>query len=142
MTIQAQILELIRDLQRERGTGTILITHDLGVVAEIADTVAVMYGGQMVERGPVAQIFDDPQHPYTIGLMESVPRLSGERARLTTIEGSVPSIDKMPEGCRFRTRCAFAVAACAERPALRDVTPGHAAACHFVPLEQHLRVAV
>tara|TARA_R110000850_G_scaffold126570_11_gene245375 strand:+ start:170 stop:1234 length:1065 start_codon:yes stop_codon:yes gene_type:complete len=142
VTIQAQILELIRDLQRERGTGTILITHDLGVVAEIADTVAVMYGGQMVERGPVAQIFDDPQHPYTIGLMESVPRLSGERARLTTIEGSVPSIDKMPEGCRFRTRCAFAVAACAERPALRDVTPGHAAACHFVPLEQHLRVAV
>ncbi len=141
VTIQAQILELIRDLQHEAGTGTIMITHDLGVVAEIADAVAVMYGGQVVETGPVAQVFDDPQHPYTIGLMESVPRLSGAGGRLTTIDGAVPAIEAMPEGCRFRTRCAFAAPACAARPALRDVGSGHATACHFAPLEAHLRVA-
>ncbi len=141
VTIQAQILELIRDLQREADTGTILITHDLGVVAEIGDSVAVMYGGQVVERGPVERVFEDPQHPYTIGLMQSVPRLSGRGGRLTTISGSVPTMETMPGGCRFRTRCAFAAAICAERPALRDVGPGHGAACHFVPLEHHLRVA-
>ncbi|MEM7488093.1 MAG: ABC transporter ATP-binding protein, partial [Pseudomonadota bacterium] len=141
VTIQAQILELIRDLQREAGTGTILITHDLGVVAEIADEVAVMYGGQVVERGPTAALFDDPQHPYTIGLMESVPRLSGPGGRLATIPGSVPTIETMPDGCRFRTRCAFAAGRCATRPTLRDVGADHAAACHFAPLERHLKVA-
>jgi peptide/nickel transport system ATP-binding protein len=141
VTIQAQILELIRDLQRDTGMGTIMITHDLGVVAEIADTVVVMYGGQMVERGPMAEVFEDPQHPYTIGLMASVPRLSGPRARLTTIEGTVPSIEAMPEGCRFRTRCAFAAPICATRPQLVDVTNDHGVACHFAPLEQNLKVA-
>jgi peptide/nickel transport system ATP-binding protein len=141
VTIQSQILGLIRDLQRETGTATVLITHDLGVVAEIGDVVAVMYGGQVVERGPVARIFDDPQHPYTIGLMESVPRLTGGRGRLATIPGTVPPIEAMPEGCRFRTRCAFARAACAKRPALRDMGAGQAVACHFAPLEAHLRVA-
>lgn len=141
VTIQAQILELIRDLRRDTGMGTIMITHDLGVVAEVADTVAVMYGGQMVERGPVAQIFEAPQHPYTIGLMASVPRLSGTRARLTTIPGTVPTIDTMPDGCRFRTRCAFAAPACATRPPLTELGPDHAAACHFAPLEDHLQVA-
>lgn len=141
VTIQAQILELIRDLQRDTGMGTIMITHDLGVVAEVADTVAVMYGGQMVERGPVAEVFENPQHPYTIGLMASVPRLTGPRARLTTIDGTVPTIDKMPEGCRFRTRCAFAAPGCATRPPLAEVGPGHVTACHFAPLEQTLKVA-
>ncbi|WP_328795398.1 ABC transporter ATP-binding protein [Jannaschia marina] len=141
VTIQAQILELIRDLQRDTGMGTIMITHDLGVVADVADTVAVMYGGQLVERGPVAEVFENPQHPYTLGLMASVPRLSGPRARLTTIEGTVPTIDRMPGGCRFRSRCAFAAPACASRPALAPVGPGHDAACHFAPLEEKLRVA-
>ena len=141
VTIQAQILELIRDLQRETGMGTIMITHDLGVVSEIADTVAVMYGGHVVEHGPMTEVFADPQHPYTIGLMGSVPRLSGPRARLATIPGTVPSIETMPEGCRFRGRCAFAAAICATRPPLRPVDPGHATACHFAPLERHLRVA-
>ncbi|MDB2407443.1 ABC transporter ATP-binding protein [Jannaschia sp.] len=141
VTIQSQILGLIRDLQREAGTATVLITHDLGVVAEIGDRVAVMYGGQVVERGPVARLFDDPQHPYTIGLMESVPRLAGGRGRLATIPGTVPPIEAMPEGCRFRTRCAFARADCATRPALRDMGAGQAVACHFAPLEAHLRVA-
>ncbi len=141
VTIQAQILELIRDLRDETGMGTILITHDLAVVAEVGDTVAVMYGGQVVERGPVARIFDDPQHPYTLGLLASVPRLSGPRARLTAIEGSVPGIEAMPPGCRFRDRCAFAAPACAARPPLAEVTPDHAVACHFAPLETVLRVA-
>ncbi|WP_299502613.1 ABC transporter ATP-binding protein [uncultured Roseobacter sp.] len=141
VTIQAQILDLIRDLQRETGMGTIMITHDLGVVADIADTVAVMYGGQVVETGPVAEVFANPQHPYTIGLMASVPRLSGPRARLTTIEGTVPTLDKMPQGCRFRSRCPFASNLCATRPALAEVGPNHSAACHFAPLEQTLRVA-
>ncbi|WP_394155083.1 ABC transporter ATP-binding protein [Loktanella salsilacus] len=141
VTIQAQILELIRDLQRDTGMGTIMITHDLGVVAEVADTVAVMYGGQVVERGPMGDVFDDPQHPYTIGLMDSVPRLSGPRARLTTIEGAVPSIETMPQGCRFRTRCPFAAPECSTRPALSSITAHHAVACHFAPLEQNLKVA-
>jgi peptide/nickel transport system ATP-binding protein len=141
VTIQAQILGLIRDLQREAGTATILITHDLGVVSEIGDRVAVMYGGQVVETGPVAGVMGNPQHPYTIGLTQSVPRLSGARGRLLAIAGTVPAIEAMPEGCRFRTRCPFAAAACAARPPLAGMAPGHAAACHFAPLEAHLRVA-
>lgn len=141
VTIQAQILDLIRDLQRDTGMGTIMITHDLGVVADVADTVAVMYGGQMVENGPVAEVFANPQHPYTIGLMASVPRLSGPRARLATIDGTVPTIDQMPQGCRFRSRCPFASEQCATRPALIPVGPDHHAACHYAPLEQRLQVA-
>nr|WP_254446836.1 ABC transporter ATP-binding protein [Ruegeria sp. HKCCD8929] len=136
VTIQAQILDLIRDLQRETSMATVLITHDLGVVAEIASTVAVMYGGQIVESGPVNAVFDDPQHPYTIGLMSSVPRMSGGRGRLITVPGTVPSIADMPDGCRFRTRCPFATATCASRPAAGQVAPGHSVACHFAPLER------
>ena len=136
VTIQAQILELIRTLQRETGTALILITHDLGVVAEVADRVAVMYAGHIVEQGPVGAIFDDPQHPYTIGLMNSVPSLGGRRGRLTTIPGMVPLIDAMPAGCRFAPRCPFATEACgAAVPALRELAPGHAAACIHAPLE-------
>ncbi|WP_420583593.1 ABC transporter ATP-binding protein [Ruegeria sp.] len=135
VTIQAQILDLIRELQAETGMGTLLITHDLGVVAEVATNVAVMYGGQIVESGPVEAVFDDPQHPYTIGLMSSVPRMSGARDRLITVPGTVPSIADMPEGCRFRTRCPFATADCATRPALADIAGGHAVACHYAPLE-------
>ncbi len=141
VTIQAQILDLIRDLQRDTGMGTIMITHDLGVVAEIADTVAVMYGGQMVEYGPMAEIFGNPQHPYTIGLMASVPRLSGPRARLTTIKGTVPTMNNMPHGCRFRSRCPFTTGVCSTQPSLSDVGPNHQTACHFAPLEQTLQVA-
>ncbi|GFE64066.1 ABC transporter ATP-binding protein [Litoreibacter roseus] len=141
VTIQAQILNLIRDLQRDTGMGTIMITHDLGVVADVADTVAVMYGGHIVESGPMTEIFENPQHPYTIGLMASVPRLSGPRQRLTTINGTVPSIRQMPSGCRFRTRCAFAAETCSTRPAQAEVGPDHSVACHFAPLEQMLKVA-
>jgi peptide/nickel transport system ATP-binding protein len=140
VTIQAQILDLIRDLRDETGMGTILITHDLGVVAEIADTVAVMYGGQVVERGPVAEIMDNPQHPYTIGLMSAMPGLDRPGDRLAIVPGTVPTIAAMPDGCRFRTRCAFATPACAKRPPLAALAPGHDVACHYVPLETHVRV--
>nr|WP_237218094.1 ABC transporter ATP-binding protein [Ruegeria lacuscaerulensis] len=136
VTIQAQILDLIRELQAETGMGAVFITHDLGVVAEIATNVAVMYGGQIVESGPVDAVFDDPQHPYTIGLMSSVPRMSGSRDRLITVPGTVPALADMPQGCRFRTRCPFATEDCADRPVLSDVGENHAVACHYAPLEQ------
>ena len=138
VTIQAQILELIRDLQAETDMGTIMITHDLGVVAEIADTVAVMYAGTIVETGPAERIFNDPQHPYTIGLMSSIPQLSGPRGRLATVPGMVPTTQNMPEGCRFATRCPFTQPICAKEPPLAPLEGGHAVACHFAPLETHL----
>ncbi|EEE35653.1 oligopeptide/dipeptide ABC transporter, ATPase subunit [Rhodobacteraceae bacterium KLH11] len=141
VTIQAQILDLIRDLRDETGMGTLMITHDLGVVAEIADTVAVMYAGQVVEQGPVRDVFDNPQHPYTIGLMSAMPRFDRPGEPLAIVPGTVPTISNMPEGCRFRTRCAFAAEACKRRPALTDHGEGHAVACHFVPLETHIRVS-
>ncbi|MBK0399443.1 ABC transporter ATP-binding protein [Limibaculum sp. M0105] len=139
VTIQAQVLRLIRQLQAERGTGLLMITHDLGVVAETADRVAVMYAGRIVEEGPVAAIFDDPQHPYTIGLMGSVPSLGRRSGRLETIPGLVPTPEAMPRGCRFSTRCPFAAAVCAETPALTEIAPGHRVACARAPIE--LRVA-
>ncbi|MGR3464414.1 MULTISPECIES: ABC transporter ATP-binding protein [Rhodobacterales] len=138
VTVQAQILDLIAELQAETGMGTIMITHDLGVVAEIATDVAVMYAGQVVEYGPAKAIFEDPQHPYTIGLMASVPSLTGPRRRLSTVPGSVPGIGQMPEGCRFSSRCPFAAPVCAARPDLAQQGPGHRVACHFAPLDRTL----
>ncbi len=138
VTIQSQILDLIRELQAETGMGTIMITHDLGVVAEIADSVAVMYAGTIVEAGPAERVFNDPQHPYTIGLMSSMPRLSGPRERLATVSGTVPTIETMPPGCRFSTRCPFAQAVCDTAPPERDFGHGHRAACHFAPLDEML----
>jgi oligopeptide/dipeptide ABC transporter ATP-binding protein len=136
VTIQAQILALIGDLQRDTGAGMILITHDLGVVAEVADEVAIMYAGHIVEAGPVAAIFDDPQHPYTIGLMGSTPMFGKEKGRLAAIPGSVPGVENMPRGCRFVTRCPFAIARCAkERPPLTASGPTHSAACFLAPIE-------
>ncbi|KAF0676079.1 ABC transporter ATP-binding protein [Profundibacterium mesophilum] len=136
VTVQAQILDLIAELQTETGMGTIMITHDLGVVAEIATNVAVMYAGQVVEYGSVQAIFDDPQHPYTIGLMSSVPSLTGPHRRLSTVPGTVPSIGQMPPGCRFSSRCPFAAPICAERPPLAPIGGAdHQVACHFAPLE-------
>ena len=139
VTIQAQILELMRGLQRETGTAMLLITHDLGVVAEIADEVAVMYAGHIVESGPVAAIFSDPQHPYTIGLMGSMPSLGARSGRLATIRGSVPPPQALPPGCRFATRCPFADAHCFSHvpPFVADGI-GHGVACFKAPLEIHL----
>ena len=131
MTIQAQILELIKRLRDEVGSTVLLITHDVGVVAEMADEVAVMYGGRVVECGPVLQVFEQPAHPYTRLLLETVPRLDGQRKRrLSTIEGMVPGADAWPSGCRFLTRCPLASAVCAQQPTLERVGVGeHYAAC-------------
>jgi peptide/nickel transport system ATP-binding protein len=134
VTIQAQILDLMRDLKSETGAAMVLITHDLGVVAEMADKVAVMYGGRIVEAGSVAQIFTDPQHPYTIGLMSSMPSLGARDGRLVTVPGTVPQPTSMPSGCRFSTRCPFATADCAAVPSLDDIGDGHQVACFHAPL--------
>lgn len=136
VTIQAQILELMRSLQQEGGSAVILITHDLGVVAEVADEVLVMYAGRVVERAPVQALFDEPQHPYTIGLLGAIPRLDGDRERLVAIEGQVPSPLRRPPGCRFADRCPFVDELCrAAEPPLRDLGGGHASACRKAPLE-------
>ena len=135
VTIQAQILELMRTLRAELGTAIILITHDLGVVAELADEVMVMYAGQVVERCEAHRLFAEPQHPYTIGLLGSIPRLHLEQERLAAIEGVVPDAAAFPEGCRFHPRCPFAIDQCRkENPALREITPNHFAACLRAPL--------
>jgi peptide/nickel transport system ATP-binding protein len=137
VTIQAQILTLIQRLQEETGTAMILITHDLGVVAEVADEVVVMYAGHVVESGPVEAIFEDPQHPYTIGLMGSVPSLGRRQGRLATIRGAVPPAELMPKGCRFTPRCPFSDARCGnELPPLGEIRAHHFARCWYAPLEQ------
>ena len=142
VTIQAQILDLMRDLQRDTGTALMLITHDLGVVAEIADEVAVMYAGRIVESGPVGAIFSDPQHPYTIGLMGSMPALGARASRLSTIAGSVPPPHALPAGCRFATRCPFADARChTDVPDLTMGADAHAWACFKAPLERNVEAA-
>lgn len=142
VTIQAQILSLIANLQGETGTAMILITHDLGVVAEVADDVMVMYAGRVVESGPVKTLFDDPQHPYTIGLMGSMPSIGPREGRLATINGRVPTPAEMPSGCRFAGRCPFVIQQCRdERPPLLELSPGHFAACIRAPLEQHVGVS-
>lgn len=142
VTIQAQILSLVANLQNETGTAMILITHDLGVVAEVADDVMVMYAGRVVESGPVKTLFDDPQHPYTIGLMGSMPSIGPREGRLATINGRVPTPAEMPSGCRFAGRCPFVIQRCREeRPPLLELSPGHFAACIRAPLEQHVGVS-
>jgi peptide/nickel transport system ATP-binding protein/oligopeptide transport system ATP-binding protein len=136
VTIQAQILDLLRDLRRRLGMAVLIITHDLGVVAELADEVLVMYAGRIVEQAAVAALFHDPQHPYTIGLLGSIPRLDVERERLATIEGTVPSLIDRVSGCRFAPRCPFAEPQCrSEAPPLRAIEPGHLVACWRAPLE-------
>jgi len=135
VTIQAQILDLMRTLREETGTAIVLITHDLGVVAEFADDVLVMYAGRVVEQAPVAALFDQPQHPYTIGLLGSIPRLDVVQERLATIEGQVPMRLANITGCAFAARCPFAEARCREAaPPLTDLGDGHLAACWRAPL--------
>jgi peptide/nickel transport system ATP-binding protein len=137
VTIQAQILDLMRGLRRDTGTAIILITHDLGVVAEMADDVAVMYAGQIVERAAVRDLFARPEHPYTVGLLGSIPRLDEKRERLPSIEGRVPDMTRPPPGCRFAARCPFVEPECvAAPPALVEVAPGHLSRCRRAPLSQ------
>ncbi len=134
VTVQAQVLGVLAQLQARTGAAVILITHDLGVIAEVADRVVVMYGGRIVEAGPVADIFSRPQHPYTVGLLRSLPRLDTVEARLVPIPGQPPAPARMPTGCAFHPRCAIGSdrAACAaEDPELVETTPGRSVACHF-----------
>ncbi len=133
VTIQAQILELMRGLTRELNTAVMLITHDLGVVAGMCERILVMYGGSIVEEASRRDTFYHPRHPYTIGLLRSVPRLDRPRAeRLEQIEGLPPDLSRLPSGCAFHTRCPFATERCRqETPLLREVGPGHRVACHY-----------
>jgi peptide/nickel transport system ATP-binding protein len=136
VTIQAQILELMRKLREETGAAIVLITHDLGVVAEVCDEVVVMYAGQVVERASVEELFRFPQHPYTVGLLGALPRLDQPRPRLAAIEGAVPNMTAPPQGCRFQARCPFRIAKCAEMPPLAETAGGHLARCWRAPLER------
>jgi peptide/nickel transport system ATP-binding protein len=137
VTIQAQILDLMRALRDETGTAIMLITHDLGVIAEVAHEVIVMYAGRIVERATVGALFADPQHPYTVGLLGSIPKLHEQQNRLATIEGTVPNPADMPQGCRFNPRCPFAIEQCRrEEPPLGEVKPGHWSRCWRSPLEE------
>ncbi|MCY0869159.1 MAG: ABC transporter ATP-binding protein [Firmicutes bacterium] len=131
VTIQAQILDLMRRLAKDFGTSTLLITHDLGVVAEMCDRVAVMYAGEIVEQGTVRDIFHNPQHPYTRGLLNAIPRIDAKsKERLQPIDGNVPSLARMPQGCRFAPRCPVAMDRCRERePSLFSVSGEHASRC-------------
>ncbi len=141
VTVQAQIIELLRDLQKEFNTAIVVITHDLGVVADVADVVVVMYGGRVVERGPVEDIYYRSEMPYTWGLLSSLPRMDTAGQRLNTIPGQPPSLIRLPEGCVFRPRCAYHTYVpgnrCdVERPELLPVTPRHAVRCHIEPAER------
>ena len=135
VTIQAQVLGLMRELQDKTGTAIVLITHDLGVVAEACDDVIVMYAGQVVEQCSVEDLFSFPQHPYTVGLLGSLPRLDEKRERLVAITGMVPDMSNPPTGCRFQARCPFRIEACAEAPDLMEISPGHFSRCWRAPLE-------
>ena len=137
VTIQAQILALMRDLKTSTGIAIILITHDLGVVAEICDHVAVMYAGEIVEYAPVDALFAAPQHPYTIGLLGSIPRLDAKAEELAAIEGMVPNMAELPAGCRFAPRCPFVRERCRQAsPPLAVVGPSHRSRCIRAPLEE------
>jgi peptide/nickel transport system ATP-binding protein len=144
VTVQAQILDLIRDLQEEFNSAVVIITHDLGVVAELADDIMVMYAGRAVEYSTADDIFNAPQHPYTWGLLGSMPRLDRERSeRLLPIKGTPPSLINVPDGCPFNPRCAYAGTngdlSFTERPAFRDIGGGHHIACHL-PAEDRNRI--
>lgn len=143
VTIQAQILELMKDLTKQLGVALIVITHNLGVVARYADRVNVMYAGKMIEMGRARQIYHDPRHPYTLGLLASVPRMDQPRGnRLVPIEGQPPDLTQLDNGCAFRPRCRFAADRCAnEFPALDIVDDGHSAACWRVDEIGDLRTA-
>jgi peptide/nickel transport system ATP-binding protein len=137
VTLQAQILDLMRELRAASGAAIILITHDLGVVAEICDEVAVMYAGEIVERASVEELFASPQHPYTVGLLGSIPRLDRRTAHLATIEGMVPNMTKPPGGCRFAARCPFVEESCTKAPPpFAALSAGHWSRCIRAPLER------
>lgn len=132
VTVQAQIMDLLQSLQRESGMAIVLITHDIGVAAEMADRVAVMYAGRIVESGPVHDILYEPSHPYTIGLMDSIPKLEQKFQRLRQINGAPPVMTAVPKGCAFHPRCARATDLChTQRPEVVSISPQHGSACHY-----------
>jgi oligopeptide transport system ATP-binding protein len=132
VTVQAQMLELFQSLTSEFGTALIMITHDLGVVAGLADKMMVMYAGRAVEKGTVDELFYDPRHPYTLGLLTSTPHVEERSRRLNPITGSPPNIEHLPRGCSFHPRCAFRFEQCfAQIPPLREFEPGRSKACHY-----------
>ncbi|WP_187767478.1 ABC transporter ATP-binding protein [Streptomyces cacaoi] len=132
VTVQAQVMELLADLQREYNMGLILITHDLGVVADVADKIAVMYAGRIVETAPVKQLYAAPAHPYTRGLLDSIPRLDRKGQELYAIKGLPPNMAQVPQGCAFHPRCPMAQDVCrTELPPLAEVGAGRGSACHF-----------
>jgi oligopeptide/dipeptide ABC transporter ATP-binding protein len=133
VTIQAQILELMKEMRSKNQMAIILITHDLGVVAEMADEVVVMYAGKVVEKSDVATIFERPHHPYTKGLLASIPRLGDRRQRLEVIKGMVPNPLNLPEGCLFKRRCPYAMPICDTAPPLQQVAPGQLSRCWLTP---------
>jgi peptide/nickel transport system ATP-binding protein len=142
VTIQDQILKLILDLKDRLGMSVVLVTHDLGVVAETCDRMAVMYAGRIAEQGGVRKVFATPRHAYTLGLLGSVPRAGTERSTLRSIEGTPPGLAAIPPGCAFHPRCAFATAVCREvRPELSPWEPGHLAACHHGDRVAHASLA-
>jgi peptide/nickel transport system ATP-binding protein len=137
VTVQAQILDLLRELRQAGGVAVILITHDLGIVAEICDAVAVMYAGEVVERAPAAALLERPAHPYTVGLLGSLPRLNHQVEKLAAIEGMVPDMSALPNGCRFAPRCPFADDRCRrERPPVVALEGDRWSRCFYAPLEQ------
>jgi oligopeptide/dipeptide ABC transporter ATP-binding protein len=134
VTIQAQILRLLKEMRREMGTSILLITHDLGVVAQMCDRVAVMYAGSIVEQAGVADIFQTPRHPYTQGLWGAIPLIDDEKSSLAVIPGTVPDLSRLPEGCKFHPRCERRFEPCDRvRPEMAEIAPGHFAACHLFP---------
>jgi oligopeptide/dipeptide ABC transporter ATP-binding protein len=133
VTIQAQILDLLRDLRVKQGTTTLLVTHDLGVVAQVCDRVGVMYAGQLVEEAPVGELFDSPTHPYTRALLDAIPSAGQRGGRLRAIGGQVPDLSDPPSGCRFKDRCAHRLADCDRRPVLATAEHGRRIACWLAP---------
>jgi peptide/nickel transport system ATP-binding protein len=136
VVMQAQVLQLLERLREQLGLALLLISHDLGVLAETCDRIAVMYAGRIVEIGSVASVFEAPQHPYTKRLLETLPVIGGERGLAEPIPGGPPDPGSPPEGCRFHPRCPYADPRCLSDPPLREVAPGHSAACHFAPWKE------
>ncbi|QDP41226.1 ABC transporter ATP-binding protein [Radiobacillus deserti] len=139
VTIQAQILELLNRLQKELGMAIIMITHDLGVVAEVCDRVLVMYGGKPVEYTSTKELFSDPKHPYTWGLLSSIPRITNKKAKLETIDGVPPDLANLPQGCSFAPRCKYVTDACLTRdPVLKEYEPNHGVKCLLYEKEEEV----
>lgn len=131
VTIQAQVLDMMNDIKKKMGTSVLMITHDLGIIAEMCDRVAVIYAGEIVEMGDLEHIFERTEHPYTRGLFDSLPNAVGEGNRLKPIEGLMPDPSNLPQGCKFSPRCPYATKECLEKPApLTEVEPGHFVQCH------------